>query len=76
MTTITTRPPRHGHGETAEAGHDSHDHGEFDAHVWLDPVNAKAMVHEIEEALAEADPANAATYEANAESPCQPGLMR
>jgi zinc transport system substrate-binding protein len=58
----------HGHDETAEAGHDGHDHGEFDAHVWLDPVNAKAMVHEIEEALVEADPANAATYEANAES--------
>jgi zinc transport system substrate-binding protein len=58
----------HGHDETAEAGHEGHDHGEFDAHVWLDPVNAKAMVHEIEEALVEADPANAATYEANAES--------
>jgi zinc transport system substrate-binding protein len=58
----------HGHDETAEAGHDGHDHGEFDAHVWLDPVNAKAMVHEIEEALVEADPANAAAYEANAEA--------
>ena len=56
----------HGHDETAEAGHEGHDHGEFDAHVWLDPVNAKAMVHEIEEALAEADPDNAARYEANA----------
>ncbi|MEO1747957.1 MAG: zinc ABC transporter substrate-binding protein, partial [Pseudomonadota bacterium] len=60
----------HGHEETADAGddHDGHDHGEFDAHIWLDPQNAKAMVHEIEEALAEADPANAATYEANAEA--------
>lgn len=61
----------HDHEETAEAGHDheqSHDHGEFDAHVWLDPVNAKAMVHEIEEALVEADPGNADKYEANAEA--------
>jgi zinc transport system substrate-binding protein len=58
----------HGHDETAEAGHDGHDYGEFDAHVWLDPINAKAMVHEIEEALVEADPANAAAYEANAEA--------
>jgi zinc transport system substrate-binding protein len=61
----------HDHDKAAEAGHDGHDghdHGEFDAHVWLDPVNAKAMVHEIEEALAEADPDNAATYEANAEA--------
>jgi zinc transport system substrate-binding protein len=34
----------------------------------LDPVNAKAMVHEIEEALVEADPDNAARYEANADA--------
>lgn len=55
------------HKETA-GGHDGHDHGEFDAHVWLDPVNAKALVHEIEETLVEADPDNAAKYEANAEA--------
>lgn len=63
----------HDHEETAEADHDhdhdhGHAHGEFDAHIWLDPLNAKAMVHEIEEALAAADPDNAATYEANAEA--------
>jgi zinc transport system substrate-binding protein len=59
----------HDHEKTAEAGHeDEHDHGEFDAHVWLDPVNAKAMVHEIEEVLVAADPDNAAKYEANAEA--------
>jgi len=55
----------HGHGED---DHDDHGHGEADPHVWLDPVNAKAMVHEIEEALVEADPAHATTYEANAEA--------
>ena len=49
-------------------GHDDHGHGETDPHVWLDPVNAKALVHEIEEALTEADPANVAAYEANAET--------
>ncbi|WP_067341485.1 zinc ABC transporter substrate-binding protein ZnuA [Stappia indica] len=48
-------------------GHDhGHSHGEFDAHIWLDPENAKAMVMEIAEALSEADPDNAAAYEANA----------
>jgi zinc transport system substrate-binding protein len=47
-------------------GHDDHGHGEFDPHVWLDPVNAKAIVHEIEEALVKADPKHASTYEANA----------
>ena len=47
-------------------GHDDHGHGEFDPHVWLDPVNAKAIVHEIEEALVKGDPKHASTYEANA----------
>ena len=47
--------------------HDHHVHGEFDPHVWLDPVNAKALVHEIEEALIKADPKNARKYSANAE---------
>lgn len=55
----------HEHKEGAEA---HHEHGEFDAHVWLDPQNAKAMVHEIEEALVKADPANAEKYKANAEA--------
>ena len=47
-------------------GHDDHGNGGFDPHVWLDPVNAKAIVHEIEEALVKADPTHASTYEANA----------
>ena len=34
--------------------------------MWLDPVNAWAMARMIAEALAEADPANAAVYEENA----------
>ena len=59
------------HGEHAHKEHDDHDdHGHHgtDPHVWLDPINAKAMIHEIEEALIEADPANASAYEANAEA--------
>ena len=52
------------HGDHDE--HDDHGHGEFDPHVWLDPVNAKAIVHKIEEALVKADPEHASTYEANA----------
>jgi zinc transport system substrate-binding protein len=59
----------HDHETAAhEDDHDEHAHGEYDAHIWLDPINAKAMVHEIEEALVSADPANAAKYEANAEA--------
>ena len=62
----------HGHDDHAkdkhdDHGHDDHGHGEFDPHVWLDPLNAKALVHEIEEALSDIDPGNAAAYAANAE---------
>lgn len=54
--------------EASADGHEGHDHadGAYDMHMWLDPQNAKAFVHEIEEALAAADPANAERYEANA----------
>ena len=51
-------------GEKDEAQGEAHD--EIDMHVWLDPVNAKALAKAIEEALAAADPDNAAAYRANA----------
>ncbi|PJI44060.1 MAG: zinc ABC transporter substrate-binding protein [Rhizobium sp.] len=47
-----------------EHDHD-HEHGGFDMHLWLDPMNAKAMAKQIEETLVAADPANAARYKAN-----------
>jgi len=49
-------------------GHDDHDHGTFDTHLWLDPMNAKAMASEITTTLVAADPANALTYQANAKA--------
>ena len=61
----------HGDDKHDDHGHDKHDdHGddEVDPHVWLDPQNAKSLVHEIEEHLAEIDPSNAAKYEANAKA--------
>ena len=61
----------HGHDKHDDHGHDKHDdhgHDELDPHVWLDPQNAKSLVHEIEEHLAEIDPSNAAKYEANAKA--------
>jgi zinc transport system substrate-binding protein len=56
----------HDQGHDDHEKHDNHAHGEIDPHVWLDPVNAIALVHEIEEALVKADPAHAAVYEENA----------
>ncbi|XHC00468.1 zinc ABC transporter substrate-binding protein ZnuA [Nitratireductor sp. ac15] len=49
----------------AHEGHDHHDHGP-DAHIWLDPENAKVIVNAIAETLSETDAENASTYAANA----------
>jgi len=57
------------HAHEEHAGHDhghDHAHGAEDAHIWLDPQNAKAMVTAIEAALIEADPEHAEQYKANA----------
>lgn len=56
----------HSHGDE-DHDHD-HDHGESDMHFWLDPANARLMVSHIATVLAEADPENAAAYDANAEA--------
>ncbi|MHA7970960.1 zinc ABC transporter substrate-binding protein ZnuA [Rhizobium sp. CAU 1783] len=54
----------HAADEHAGEGH-NHEHGGFDMHLWLDPMNAKAMAAQIEATLVAADPANAARYKAN-----------
>jgi zinc transport system substrate-binding protein len=53
--------------EHAEDGHAEHEdeHGSFDPHVWLDPVNAQALVTAIAATLAEADPEHADAFRAN-----------
>ncbi len=48
-------------------GHEGHHHGEFDAHIWLDPANAKEMLHEIAHELSDLDPDNASKYNKNAD---------
>ena len=59
------------HDDHAEDKHEhdhGHDHakGAIDPHIWLDPINAKAIVSAVATALSKADPANAASYERNA----------
>lgn len=62
----------HGNEQTESAGHDDHghDHGHshegVDPHAWLDPENAQLWLTAIAAELARIDPANAATYTANA----------
>ncbi len=60
----------HGHGHDDDDDHaDEHeDDGPFDMHVWLDPINGWTMARAIAATLAEVDPANAATYEANVDA--------
>ena len=50
----------HGHDD-----HDGHAHGEFDPHIWLDPVNAKVILKEMAEHLIENDEKNSEIYKKN-----------
>ena len=60
------------HKDEHKDGHDDHKdehnhaHGEFDGHLWLDPINAKIMVKEIAHVLSDVDPSNAKKYNNNA----------
>ena len=54
-----------GHDDDHNDAH-AHAHGEFDAHIWLDPFNAKKMVLEIAHELSDLDPNNKVKYENNA----------
>ena len=64
----------HGHGHSHGAGEEhadgaddgDHDHEGNDVHLWLDPMNAKAMAAEIEKQLVQADAEHAAIYQKNA----------
>ena len=57
----------HGHKKAKhdDHGHDKHAHGEHDPHVWLDPMNAKVIIKEIENQLVKLDPDNSSKYKAN-----------
>jgi zinc/manganese transport system substrate-binding protein len=59
------------HEESAKAadseGH-GHNHGEFDPHIWLDPVRAVQQVENIRDGLIAADPGCAEGYKKNADA--------
>ena len=46
-------------------GHEGHAHGEYDPHIWLDPMNAKVILNEMAEHLIENDQTNASKYKDN-----------
>ena len=62
------------HGHKKKDDHDDHDdhdeheghhHGEFAPHIWLDPINASAILKEMTEHLIENDSKNASKYNSN-----------
>jgi len=48
-----------------EHGHEGHAHGEYDPHIWLDPINAKIILTEMVEHLIENDEKNSSVYKNN-----------
>lgn len=54
----------HNHEDKQEEEHD-HDHGEYDPHIWVDPVNAIHISNMIKEAFIDVDPNNKNIYEEN-----------
>ena len=46
-------------------GHEGHHHGEFDPHIWLDPINAKVILFQMSKHLIENDSKNETIYRAN-----------
>lgn len=55
-----------GHAEEEE-GHSEEEHGSTDPHFWLDPERLASVSQAIADQLAETDPDNAQTYQANAD---------
>jgi zinc transport system substrate-binding protein len=61
----------HAEDDHSDEEHAEDEHGadsDLDGHIWLDPVNAQAMVRAIADALITADPEHAPLYAANAQS--------
>jgi len=64
--TVRNLPARQGGSWAKADGETALDR--FDGHIWLDPLNAQAIVAVVADELARLDPARAATYRANAKA--------
>ncbi|MFI6985518.1 metal ABC transporter substrate-binding protein [Embleya sp. NPDC050154] len=58
-------PLRKGESDEDHDHEHEHEHGEYDPHIWHNPLNAKVMVTNIAKALTTADGVNAKVYENN-----------
>lgn len=59
---------REGHEEEEHEEEEEDDHGQYDPHVWLSPVNAKKEMENIKNAFIKADSDNQDYYESNYET--------
>ncbi|TGB01379.1 metal ABC transporter solute-binding protein, Zn/Mn family [Halobacillus salinus] len=58
----------HDEGSThEEEGHEGHNHGDQDPHVWLDPTLAAELAQNVKDQLVEVDPENESLYQQNFE---------
>ena len=58
---------QHAHAEDGDhSGHDQQEPKLYDAHIWLDPANAKAIVEAVTKTLAAKYPAHVKAFELNA----------
>ncbi len=58
----------HEHDDEHDEHGDEHDHGEFDPHWWMNPIQAIIAVENIRDTLMALDPANADAYAENADA--------
>ncbi len=66
---VTLLPNAEEHHEE-EAGHEEHDHGEYNAHIWLSVPNAMQMTRNLSDALAALLPEQAEAIERNRDAYC------
>lgn len=62
---LTLLEGHHEEEEHEDGDEEEHDHGKFDPHVWMDPLNAKKEMETIKNALINIDPKNENYYEEN-----------
>ncbi|MFS1518926.1 metal ABC transporter solute-binding protein, Zn/Mn family [Bacillus sp. SCS-151] len=56
----------HGHeDENIEVDEDEHNHGDYDPHIWLDPLRAIELAENIKNKLSELKPEHASVFESN-----------
>ncbi|MDX8361915.1 metal ABC transporter solute-binding protein, Zn/Mn family [Cytobacillus sp. IB215316] len=61
-----TNAEEHGHeDESIEVDEDDHNHGDYDPHIWLDPLRAIELAENIKNKLSELKPEHASIFESN-----------